>query len=99
MEAEVARTFKRSVAGRRVVEVKSLGGRAPAAIGTGHQTSVAAPRKGVSAKLCDVKQLVQLSMPFTLQREATIAWSAARTTATGSPRRPPRASRHSSRTA
>ncbi|AQH00715.1 bacteriocin [Burkholderia sp. KK1] len=70
IEAEVARTFKRSVAGRRVVDVKSPGGVALAAIGTGHQTNIAAPKKGVAAKLNDVRQLVQLSVPFTLQREA-----------------------------
>ncbi|KXU82141.1 bacteriocin [Paraburkholderia monticola] len=70
IEAEVARTFKRSVAGRRVVDVKEGGGVALSAIGTGHQTSIAAPRKNVAAKLYDVRQLVQLTVPFTLQRES-----------------------------
>jgi uncharacterized linocin/CFP29 family protein len=70
IETEVARTFKRAVAGRRVVDVKEPGGIALSGIGTGHQTTIATLRKGVSAKLYDVKQLVQLTVPFTLQREA-----------------------------
>ncbi|SAL53243.1 Linocin_M18 bacteriocin protein [Caballeronia cordobensis] len=70
IEAEVARTFKRSVAGRRVVDVKDPGGVALSGIGTGHQKNIASPKKGVSAKLYDVRQLVQLTVPFTLQREA-----------------------------
>ncbi|WP_020071430.1 family 1 encapsulin nanocompartment shell protein [Paraburkholderia caledonica] len=70
IEAEVARTFKRSVAGRRVVDVKEPGGLALSGIGTGHQTSIASPKKGVGARLYDVRQLVQLTVPFTLQREA-----------------------------
>ena len=70
IEAEVARTFKRSVGGRRVVDVKEAGGVALSAIGTGHQTSISAPRKNVAAKLYDVRQLVQLTVPFTLQRES-----------------------------
>jgi uncharacterized linocin/CFP29 family protein len=70
IEAEVARTFKRALAGRRVVDVKSPGGVALSGIGTGHQTNIAAPKKGVLASLYDVKQLVQLTVPFTLQREA-----------------------------
>ncbi|SAK95286.1 Linocin_M18 bacteriocin protein [Caballeronia catudaia] len=70
IEAEVACTFKRSVAGRRVVDVKDPGGAALAAVGTGHQTNVAALQEGVSAKLYDVRRLVQLTVPFTLQREA-----------------------------
>jgi uncharacterized linocin/CFP29 family protein len=70
IEAEVARTFKRSVAGRRVVDVKGPGGASLAAIGTGHQKNIAAPKKGVSAKLYEVRQMVELNVPFTLQREA-----------------------------
>jgi uncharacterized linocin/CFP29 family protein len=70
IEAEVARTFKRSVAGRRVVDVKTAGGASLSGIGTGHQTTIAAPRQGVSAKLAEVKALVQLTVPFVLQRDA-----------------------------
>jgi uncharacterized linocin/CFP29 family protein len=73
IEAEVARTFKRSVAGRRVVDVKEAGGTALAAIGTGHLKGIASPEKpgkGVSARLYDVRQMVELNVPFTLQRES-----------------------------
>jgi uncharacterized linocin/CFP29 family protein len=70
IEAEVARTFKRSVAGRRVVDVKEAGGVALSGVGTGHQTSIASAQKNVAAKLYDVRQLVQLTVPFTLQRES-----------------------------
>jgi uncharacterized linocin/CFP29 family protein len=70
IEAEVARTFKRSLAGRRVVDVKEPGGAALSGIGTGHQSTIAAPRQGVGAKLYEVRQLVQLTVPFTLQRES-----------------------------
>ncbi len=70
IEDEVARTFKRSVAGRRVVDVKGPGGTELSGIGTGHQIAIAAPQEGVVAKLAEVKSLVQLTVPFELQREA-----------------------------
>ena len=70
IEEEVARTFKRSVAGRRVVDVKGPGGVDLSGVGTGHQTSITAPQRGVSARLADVKALVQLTVPFELQRDA-----------------------------
>jgi uncharacterized linocin/CFP29 family protein len=69
IEEEVARTFKRSVAGRRVVDVKGPGGTDLSGIGTGHQTTIAAPHHGVSARLAEVKALVQLTVPFELKRE------------------------------
>jgi len=70
IEAEVARTFKRSVAGRRVVDLNGPGGANLAAIGTGHQATVAAPQEGMSARQREVKALVELRVPFELQREA-----------------------------
>jgi len=70
IEEEVARTFKRSVAGRRVVDVKGPGGSGLAGVGTGHQHEITAPQSGVSAKLREVKALVQLTVPFELQRDA-----------------------------
>lgn len=51
IEQEVARTFKRSVAGRRVVDVEGPHGAKFAGLGTGHQKSIAAPSAGVNAKL------------------------------------------------
>ncbi len=70
IEDEVARTFRRSVAGRRVVDVKGPGGTELSGVGTGHQTAIAAPQQGVVAKLAEVKSLVELTVPFELQREA-----------------------------
>jgi uncharacterized linocin/CFP29 family protein len=70
IEAEVARTFKRSVAGRRVVDVEGPGGATLAAVGTGHQRGIASPLAGVEAKLRDARPIVQLTVPFELQREA-----------------------------
>ncbi|MFK4441775.1 putative linocin/CFP29 family protein [Caballeronia udeis] len=70
IEEEVARTFKRSVAGRRVVDVKGPGGTGLSGVGTGHQIAISAPQQGVVAKLSEVKALVQLTVPFELQRDA-----------------------------
>ncbi|CAN7303726.1 bacteriocin family protein [Caballeronia sp. LjRoot34] len=70
IEAEVARTFRRSVAGRRVVDVKGPRGTDFAGVGTGHQTAIDSAKNGVAAKLHDVKSLVQLTVPFTLQRKS-----------------------------
>jgi uncharacterized linocin/CFP29 family protein len=67
---EVARTFKRSVAGRRVVDVKGPGGTELSGVGTGHQIAITAPQQGVAAKLAEVKSLVQFTVPFELQRDA-----------------------------
>lgn len=70
IEAEVARTFKRSVAGRRVVDVEGQGGATLAAVGTGHQRAIDSPQAGVEAKLREARPLVQLTVPFELQRDA-----------------------------
>ncbi|THT99239.1 bacteriocin [Lampropedia puyangensis] len=69
IEEEVARTFKRSVAGRRVVDVRGPEGSQCASIGTGHQISIASPIKGVIAKQREVMPLVELRVPFELSRE------------------------------
>jgi uncharacterized linocin/CFP29 family protein len=70
IEEEVARTVRRSVAGRRVVDVKGPGGAELSSVGTGHQRTIASPHKGVNAKLREVKALVELTVPFELSREA-----------------------------
>ncbi|MFV0496098.1 family 1 encapsulin nanocompartment shell protein, partial [Mycobacterium sp.] len=68
IELEAARTFKRHIAGRRVVDVSEPGGPACAAIGTGRLVDVAAPSDGVEAHLRASKPLVRLRVPFTLSR-------------------------------
>lgn len=70
IEEEVARTFKRTVAGRRVVDVKGPGGLSLAGVGTGHQTAIDAPLDGVGARQREVMPLVALRVPFELSREA-----------------------------
>ncbi|AOK16684.1 bacteriocin [Burkholderia cepacia] len=70
IEEEVARTFKRSVAGRRVVDVEEPGGVELSGVGTGHLRTIAAPREHVGAKLREVKALVEFTVPFELSRDA-----------------------------
>jgi uncharacterized linocin/CFP29 family protein len=70
IETEVARTFKRHVAGRRVVDVSEPGGPLLAAVGTGHLIGVAAPGDGVLADLRESQPLVRLQIPFTVARTA-----------------------------
>ncbi|OIN80813.1 encapsulin [Mycobacterium malmoense] len=68
IELEATRTFKRHIAGRRVVDVSEPGGPITAAVGTGRLVDVAAPTDGVVAHLRASKPLVRLRVPFTLSR-------------------------------
>ncbi|AEF37572.1 MAG: family 1 encapsulin nanocompartment shell protein [Mycolicibacter algericus] len=68
IEQEAARTFKRHIAGRRVVDLSEPAGPTAAAVGTGRMTGVDAPAEGVVAHLRDSKPLVRLRVPFTLSR-------------------------------
>jgi uncharacterized linocin/CFP29 family protein len=68
IELEAARTFKRHIAGRRVVDVSEPGGPVTAAISTGHLLDVASPGDGVVAHLRDSRPLVRLRVPFTVSR-------------------------------
>ncbi len=70
IEEEATRTFKRHIAGRRVVDVSGPGGPAAAAVSTGHLRGVAAPGDGVVAHLRDAQPLVRLRVPFTVSRDA-----------------------------
>jgi len=70
IEEEVTRTFKRHLAGRRVVDVVGPAGSSLAAVGTGHQRSIATPGDGVLASQREVKALVELRVPFELERQA-----------------------------
>ena len=68
IEQEATRTFKRHIAGRRVVDVSDAGGPTTAAVSTGHLADVAAPGEGVVAHLRESKPLVRLRVPFTIAR-------------------------------
>jgi uncharacterized linocin/CFP29 family protein len=69
IEEEVARTFKRHVAGRRAVDVRGPSGLGFSAVGTGHQKTIATPGDGVLASQREVKALVELRVPFELDRQ------------------------------
>ena len=70
IELEATRTFKRHIAGRRVVDVSEPGGPVTAAISTGHLRDVSPPGDGVVAHLRESKPLVRLRVPFTVSRTA-----------------------------
>jgi uncharacterized linocin/CFP29 family protein len=69
IEEEVSRTVKRYLAGRRVVDVQGPGGGALSAIGTGHLQNVATLENGIIARQREVKALVELRVPFKLDRQ------------------------------
>src|ERR1700739_1623649 len=69
IEEETTRTIKRYLAGRRVVDVQGPSGVATPAIGTGHLRNVAAPNDGILARQREVKALVELRVPFELDRQ------------------------------
>jgi uncharacterized linocin/CFP29 family protein len=70
IEQEAARTLKRYLAGRRVDDVKDPGGVGLAAIGTGHLRNIDPPGEGIIARQREVKSLVELRVPFQLERHA-----------------------------
>ena len=69
IEEETTRTLKRYLAGRRVVDVPSLGGIALPGVATGHLRSIAPPAEGIIASQREVKPLVELRVPFELSRQ------------------------------
>jgi uncharacterized linocin/CFP29 family protein len=66
---ETSRTLKRYLAGRRVVDVHGPDGSALSAVGTGHLHAIAAPGEGVISRQRDAKALVELRVPFDLERQ------------------------------
>lgn len=69
IEEETSRTLKRYLAGRRVVDVEGPGGAPLSAVGTGHVRAIAAPGEGIVAKQREAKALVELRVPFELNRQ------------------------------
>lgn len=69
VEEEATRTLKRYLAGRRVVDVHGPGGVGLSAVGTGHLKTIAAPDAGILARQRDVRALVELRVPFELDRQ------------------------------
>jgi len=70
IEQEASRTLKRHLAGRRVVDVQGPAGLNLSAVGTGHLRTISAPKKGIVARQREVKALVELRIPFELERQA-----------------------------
>jgi uncharacterized linocin/CFP29 family protein len=68
IEQEAARTFKRHLAGRRVVDVHGPAGADFAAVGTGRLREIDPPGEGVVARQHRVAALVELRAPFRLDR-------------------------------
>src|ERR1700752_1699821 len=69
IEEEVPRTLKRYLAGRRVVDVHGPAGMTLSAVGTGHLHNIASPSDGIIARQREVKPLVELRVPFELDRQ------------------------------
>jgi uncharacterized linocin/CFP29 family protein len=69
IEEEARRTFGRHVAARRVVDVKGPDGPTLAGVNTGHLGEIDPPADGVIARLRTVAPLVQLRVPFTVNRQ------------------------------
>jgi uncharacterized linocin/CFP29 family protein len=69
IEEETTRTFKRYIAGRRVVDVQGPGGVALPAIATGHLRNIKASDEGIIARQREVNALVELRVPFELSRQ------------------------------
>jgi uncharacterized linocin/CFP29 family protein len=69
IEEEATRTLKRYLAGRRVVDVHGPGGIGLSAVGTGHLKTIATPADGILARQREVKALVELRVPFELDRQ------------------------------
>jgi uncharacterized linocin/CFP29 family protein len=66
---EATRTLKRHLAGRRVVDVHGPEGYGLSAVGTGHVHGIDPPRDGVTARQRGALCLVELRVPFSLDRE------------------------------
>jgi uncharacterized linocin/CFP29 family protein len=69
LEAEARRTFKLHVAARRVVDVPEPGGLELAGVGTGHLDAVDPPAEGVVAHTRRGQPIVELRVPFTVDRQ------------------------------
>ena len=70
IEEEARRTFKRHIAGRRVVDLEGPEGATLSAVGTGRLQDIAAPGPGVSARVHGLQPVVELRVPFTVDRSA-----------------------------
>ena len=70
IEDEARRTATLHLAGRRVADVVGPSGPTLAAVGTGHRADASPPADGVTARLRLAQQVVELRVPFSLNRQA-----------------------------
>ena len=70
IEDEARRTFALHAAARKTVDVTGPDGLALAGVGTGHVTPVDSPGDGIKAVLRGWRPVVELTVPFTLERAA-----------------------------
>lgn len=70
IEAEATRTFALHAAARKVVDVSGPDGATLAGVGTGYLSAIEAPGDGIEAGLRGWRPVVQLRVPFTLDRTA-----------------------------
>lgn len=70
IEEEASRSFKRNVAGRRLVDVKGPLGLDVDGVTRGHRSKIDSPTDGIEAYLRQTQPLVELKVPFTVTREA-----------------------------
>jgi uncharacterized linocin/CFP29 family protein len=69
IEEETSRTIKRYLAGRRIVDVHGPAGSGLSAVGTGHLRAITAPGEGITAQQREAKALVEMRVPFELDRQ------------------------------
>jgi uncharacterized linocin/CFP29 family protein len=69
LEDEAGRTFRRHVAGRRIVDVVGPAGIELAAVGTGHLDALEPHSDGVVAQVRRAQPIVELRVPFTVDRQ------------------------------
>ena len=69
LENEARRTFSLHVAGRRIVDVPDPGGVLLSSVGTGHLDPAGPPADGVIARTRRCQPIVELRVPFTVDRQ------------------------------
>ena len=69
-EEEARRTFKRNIAGRRIVDVEGPTGFETSAVTTGHIRDVQSETSGLQVKQRIVQEYIELRTPFTVTRQA-----------------------------
>lgn len=70
IEEEARRTFKRNIAGRRIVDMPEPKGLEFSSLGTGHVTLIDSGVEGVETRRREALPVFELRVPFTVTREA-----------------------------